>query len=141
MAEKQWAYALSATADIAQALLDELGEARILLLEGELGAGKTTLVQALVAALGAKQQVTSPTYTIVNEYMGAEGLIYHFDLYRLNSAEELEAIGFAEYLDSGHYCLIEWPALAAPFLAGQSVARLAIKVLEGGSRRALQLYV
>src|SRR5688572_24876530 len=84
----------------------------IVTLKGQLGAGKTTLTQMICEQLGVKEPVTSPTYTLVNEYEGGSGKIYHFDLYRLNKEEELEGIGFTEYLDSGNICLIEWPEIA-----------------------------
>jgi len=84
----------------------------VVLLYGELGSGKTTLVQKLCEALGVEQRVTSPTFSIIQEYTSAEdGIIYHMDLYRLEKREELGQIGFDDYLDSGHLCLIEWPAL------------------------------
>ena len=84
----------------------------VILLYGELGSGKTTFVQKLCKVLGVEQQVTSPTFSIIQEYTSfSKGLIYHMDLYRLEKREELEQIGFAEYLDSRHLCLIEWPGL------------------------------
>jgi tRNA threonylcarbamoyladenosine biosynthesis protein TsaE len=95
----------------------------IVILKGELGAGKTTLAQMICEQLGVKESVTSPTYTLVNEYQFGSGKIYHFDLYRLGQEEELEGIGFMEYLDSclpigktGNICLIEWPEIAGNYL-------------------------
>jgi tRNA threonylcarbamoyladenosine biosynthesis protein TsaE len=66
--------------------------------------------------LGSDDNFSSPTYSIVNEYQCQSGKIYHFDLYRLNSAEELYDIGFEEYIDSGNYCFIEWPEKTLPFI-------------------------
>jgi tRNA threonylcarbamoyladenosine biosynthesis protein TsaE len=89
----------------------------VVLLQGELGSGKTTLVQQLCKAFGVEQLVSSPTFSIVQEYTSpSKGLIYHMDLYRLEKRSDLDQIGFAEYLDSGHLCLIEWPELARGFL-------------------------
>jgi tRNA threonylcarbamoyladenosine biosynthesis protein TsaE len=86
----------------------------VVLLSGELGSGKTTLIQQLCKSIGITQQVTSPTFSIVQEYLSpVKGPIYHMDLYRLEKKSDLEQIGFGEYLDSGHLCLIEWPALGS----------------------------
>ncbi|NML71148.1 tRNA (adenosine(37)-N6)-threonylcarbamoyltransferase complex ATPase subunit type 1 TsaE [Chryseobacterium sp. RP-3-3] len=81
----------------------------ILLLKGNLGAGKTTFTQFLLKNLGSQDEVNSPTYSIVNEYSTPEGKIYHFDLYRLKNIEEVYDIGIEEYLDNAFLCIIEWP--------------------------------
>ncbi len=88
----------------------------IITLTGDLGVGKTTLTQMICEQLGVTELVTSPTYTLVNEYEGKHHKIYHFDLYRLNQVEELDGMGFTEYLDSGNICLIEWPQIAENYL-------------------------
>ena len=89
------------------------GGPEIIALEGNLGAGKTTLTKALCAAWGCEQAVSSPTFSLVNEYQTNSGeTVYHFDLYRLKNIQEALAIGIEEYLDSGNYCLIEWPEQA-----------------------------
>ena len=90
---------------------------RIILLNGDLGSGKTTFSQTLLKHLGVESPVTSPTFNLVNEYRNSKDeLIYHFDLYRIKHLEELEEIGFTEYLDSGKICLIEWPEIALPLM-------------------------
>lgn len=90
---------------------------RIILLNGDLGSGKTTFSQFFLKQLGVESAVTSPTFNLVNEYRNLKGdLIFHFDLYRIKHLEELEEIGFAEYLDSGNICLIEWPEIAMPLI-------------------------
>ena len=81
----------------------------ILLLKGNLGAGKTTFTQYLVKSLGSPAEVSSPTYAIVNEYDTPKGNIFHFDLYRLKNAREVDDIGINEYLDNAFLCIIEWP--------------------------------
>jgi tRNA threonylcarbamoyladenosine biosynthesis protein TsaE len=91
-------------------------EYKIILLQGDLGAGKTTLVQVLCKELGITEPVSSPTFSLVNEYLSPSmGAIYHMDLYRLEKTEDLVQIGLAEYLDSGQLCLIEWPAIAESY--------------------------
>ena len=85
--------------------------------EGEMGAGKTTLIRALAAALGVADDVSSPTFALVNEYRdGAGRPVYHFDFYRVDSVDEAVRMGAAEYFDSGYLCLVEWPARVAPLL-------------------------
>lgn len=85
--------------------------------EGEMGAGKTTLIRALCAALGIADDISSPTFALVNEYRDGRGApVYHFDFYRLDSVDEAARIGAAEYFDSGYLCLVEWPARAEQLL-------------------------
>ena len=101
------------TADLAAALLHSCPERRVFALRGALGVGKTTLIKAFCAELGVAEGTGSPSFAIVNEYRDAHGEpVYHFDLYRLKDVSELDGIGFDEYLDSGHYCFIEWPELS-----------------------------
>ncbi len=108
--------------EVARFILQSHAEARIFAFTGDLGAGKTTLIKALCKALGVADQTSSPSFAIVNEYRAASGdPVYHFDLYRLKAAEELEGIGFDEYLDSGHYCFIEWPELAEDHLPSEAL--------------------
>lgn len=98
---------------IAKALLLFAGSTKVFCFEADMGAGKTTFIKALCRALGCQSPVSSPTYSIVNEYKTASAKLYHFDLYRLQTSDELLEIGFEEYLYSNAYCFIEWPALAA----------------------------
>lgn len=91
-----------------QSLAKVLGPGQVICLAGDLGAGKTLLVQGLAKGLGIEDAVNSPTFTILNVYE-AEFPIYHFDLYRLNYAEELFDIGFYEYTEANGLSIIEWP--------------------------------
>jgi len=84
----------------------------IILFSGEIGAGKTTLIKAFCRHLGVEDAVSSPTFSLVNEYEGRDGNIYHFDLYRIQSEEELYDIGYEDYFFSGYLCLVEWPEMA-----------------------------
>ena len=101
---------ISELEDIISEILPQLTH-KIILLEGNLGAGKTTFSQLFCKSLCCTETVTSPTYSIVNEYHFPKGKIYHFDLYRLNTKEEVEDIGIEEYFDSNQYCIIEWPEI------------------------------
>ena len=89
----------------------------ILLLKGNLGAGKTTFSQFLLKNLGSTDEVSSPTYAIVNEYNSPKGKVFHFDLYRLKKIEEAYDFGIEEYLDNAFLCIIEWPEIYAEELA------------------------
>ena len=96
---------------------------------GEMGAGKTTFMRGICQSLGLGFE-GSPTFSLVNEYHLDDGRrLFHFDLYRLNSPEELSAIGFEEYLDSGHYVFIEWPELGGSLTA--AMPRIEITDNEG----------
>lgn len=95
--------------DVAKSVINQVNS-KILLFYGEMGVGKTTLIKALVKALGGTSEVTSPTFSLVNEYEVENDMVYHFDFYRLNEIEEALDIGFDEYLDSGCWVFIEWPS-------------------------------
>ena len=108
--------ALPAAAAQVRAAIAESG-ATVVAFEGEMGAGKTTLIRALAATLGVADDVSSPTFALVNEYRDAHNQpVYHFDFYRIDSIDEAERIGASEYLDSGYLCLVEWPARVAALL-------------------------
>lgn len=93
----------------AKRLLEFSSGAKIFLFEGDMGAGKTTLIKALCAELAVNDMTSSPTYSIVNEYIYPKGKIFHFDFYRIKSEIEAYDLGFEEYLYSKQYCFIEWP--------------------------------
>lgn len=93
----------------AKSILKFSQEEKIFLFEGEMGAGKTTLIKAICEELKTIDIPSSPTYSIVNEYSYPLGKIFHFDFFRIKSEIEAYDIGFEEYLSSGHYCFIEWP--------------------------------
>ncbi|NKC14220.1 MAG: tRNA (adenosine(37)-N6)-threonylcarbamoyltransferase complex ATPase subunit type 1 TsaE [Gammaproteobacteria bacterium] len=108
---------LSDSLQFGQALATVLPDDSICLLEGDLGAGKTTIIRAIAAALGANPGlVTSPTYTISNWYEGAASTIYHVDLYRLKSTHDLYAMDQDDWLNPAGPTFIEWPQIALPFL-------------------------
>jgi len=107
---------------------------QIVLLDGEMGAGKTTFVKYFIDAMTGYQGVNSPTFSIINEYENSDGMpIYHMDLYRLENIEEALNIGIEEYLDSGHLCLIEWPNLISNIIP-ETHHIISLHVLENGDR-------
>ncbi len=93
---------------IAKEILQSV-KSKVILLYGELGVGKTTLISEIVKELGSDTDVSSPTFSIVNEYEIKDGLVYHFDFYRINNEEEVYDLGFEEYLSTDHWIFIEWP--------------------------------
>jgi tRNA threonylcarbamoyladenosine biosynthesis protein TsaE len=108
--------------------------------EGEMGAGKTTLIRALGAVLGVADDVSSPTFALVNEYRDGRGQpVYHFDFYRVDSEEEAARLGAAEYFDSGYLCLVEWPARVAGLLP-PAYLQVTLTVI-GPETRELQLSI
>ena len=110
---------LAALPAAAQQLRQVIADSKcsVVAFEGEMGAGKTTLIRALAAGLGVADDVSSPTFALVNEYRDArDEPVYHFDFYRIDSPEEAERIGAAEYFDSGYLCLVEWPARVVELL-------------------------
>ena len=96
------------TERIGQALAQNLTAGAVIAFEGDLGAGKTAFTRGLARGLGCGEPVTSPTYTIVNEYLTGKMPLFHFDMYRLQSADDLFDIGWEDYLERGGVCAVEW---------------------------------
>lgn len=116
--------------------IELMGDATVFAFNGEMGAGKTTFINALCRALGVEDDPTSsPSFAIINEYRSdtTAELIYHFDLYRLENVDEALEIGVEDYFDSGAICLLEWPGRIEELLPYDTV-RVDIKVNEDGSR-------
>lgn len=114
--------------------LEAAGDAKIIAFSGELGAGKTTFIQAICRNLGITVEVNSPTFSLVNEYFTPEGdSVFHFDFYRIETPEELYDMGYEEYFYSGSLCLIEWPE-KAPGLMPEDTLMVKIMVGEKESR-------
>lgn len=112
--------------DVVNEILPQLKH-NILLLKGNLGAGKTTFTQFLLKNLGSEDEVNSPTYSIVNEYNSPKGKIFHFDLYRLKNIDEVYDIGIEEYLDNAFLCIIEWPEVYEEDLEGLNYHSMSIE--------------
>lgn len=124
-----------------EALLQFAKGRKKIALTGDLGAGKTAFVKAFCRRLQVKDNVSSPTFALVNEYVFSgeneqEGRIHHLDLYRLKNLDEALGIGIEEYLDDPHYCLIEWPDVIADLLIDDMVF-MKIEVLPDGQRHFL----
>lgn len=116
--------------------VDLMGDATVFAFHGEMGAGKTTFINALTTALGVEDDVTnSPSFSLINEYRSdtTAELIYHFDLYRLENLEEAFDIGVEDYFDSGAVCLIEWPDIVNDILPDDTVD-VFIDVADDGTR-------
>lgn len=125
-------------ARVAAQLLEAAGDRRKFAFYGEIGAGKTTLIQTLCRLLEVADYVTSPTFALVNVYESPEGPVYHLDLYRLKNVEEALDIGIEEYLADDAYCFIEWPELVDALLP-EDVIRIKITFLAESSRKILFL--
>ena len=117
----------------AEQLISFGGSEKIFLFYGDMGAGKTTLIKSLCYNLGTKEPVTSPTFSIVNEYQGAPSKIYHFDFYRLKNQSEALDRGYEEYFYSGNYCFIEWPE-KIPDLLPDHYVRVDVQVVSDSER-------
>ena len=116
-----------------------LTDLKVFAFYGEMGAGKTTLIKKIVEVLGSNDEVSSPTYSLVNEYFSeTTGTIYHFDFYRIESEDEVFDIGYEDYLYSSHYCFIEWPEKIANLLPS-SYVKVTIKDQE--SKRLITLSI
>lgn len=130
------AKSLSDLPTIARQIIELASDERIFLFYGDMGAGKTTLVKELCAALGITENVTSPTFSIVNEYAAGKTRIFHFDFYRLKSQTEALDMGYEEYFYSGDYCFIEWPE-KIPDLLPDQYYKISITALPDQSREIL----
>ena len=105
-------YTLDTIHVVSDHIKDLVNNYTIFFFEGDMGSGKTTLIKQIVKDIGISENVKSPTFSLVNEYIENDLIIFHFDLYRINKENELDSIGFYEYLDSGKLCFIEWPNIA-----------------------------
>ena len=128
-------FSLESIEEVAFQLLQSFEPQKIFLFTGNLGAGKTTLISAICKSLGCLDLISSPTFSLINEYkIGSESL-YHFDLYRLKSLEETMDIGFEEYIYSGNYCFIEWPEKVTNILPKELVVHCELSYLSFDIRK------
>jgi tRNA threonylcarbamoyladenosine biosynthesis protein TsaE len=130
----------SELSEVANWVIEEMASIKIFLLEGDLGAGKTTLVKYICQALKVKDVVQSPTFSIIHEYQfqkpqkGQIDWVYHMDLYRIKTLEEAYEIGIEDYLYDEHACLIEWPNVIFPILPDQ-FHRIMIETTQNEQRK------
>lgn len=126
---------ISALQDIAKQLLNYFPDDRIFAFYGAMGAGKTTFIKALCRMLGSSDNITSPTFALINEYSTRNGdVIYHFDFYRIKKLEEAFDLGYEDYIYSGNYCFIEWPEMIESLLP-DGIVEVKIREAENGERQ------
>lgn len=122
----------------AKKLIELFGKKRIIAFYGSMGAGKTTIIKAVCEELGALDIISSPTFTLVNEYKTSNGeFIYHIDFYRIKKQEEVFDFGIEEYLSGDNYCFMEWPELVEDILPPNTL-RVRIRV-EDDEKRVLEI--
>ncbi len=126
---------LESIQEAARQFVAAMGDNTVFAFYGKMGAGKTTFIKAICQELGVTDNITSPTFAIVNEYRSdiAGELIYHFDFYRIKKLEEVYDMGYEDYFYSGAICFIEWPELIEDLLPGNTV-KVSIEEEEGGAR-------
>lgn len=118
----------------AKTFVENMGKGDVFAFYGGMGAGKTTFIKALCRSLGVEDVITSPTFSIVNEYHSADdAVIYHFDFYRIKKLDEVYDMGYEEYFYSGNRCFIEWPELIEDLLPENAV-KVKIEKREGETR-------
>ncbi|HEY9543746.1 tRNA (adenosine(37)-N6)-threonylcarbamoyltransferase complex ATPase subunit type 1 TsaE [Prevotella sp.] len=121
--------------EAARKFVDQMDGRKVFAFYGKMGAGKTTFIKAICEVLGVEDVITSPTFSLVNDYTDGEGQsIYHFDFYRIKKLEEVYDMGYEDYFYSGNLCLMEWPELIEELLPDDAV-RVTITQLADGSRR------
>lgn len=118
---------------VAKELIELFGSNRVFAFYGKMGAGKTTFIQALCRALESNDNVTSPTFALINEYNSTKGSIFHFDFYRIKDIEEAYDLGYEDYVYSGNYCFIEWPEMIDQLLP-EHLVEVKIEVTDDDSR-------
>ncbi len=126
---------LAGLSEAAKKLIPLLRDRGVVALYGGMGAGKTTLVAALMREMGSEDEVSSPTFALVNDYLAGDGRhVFHFDFYRIDSPAEAFDLGYEEYFYSGELCLVEWPEKIEELLPDDTL-RIRIDTLPDGSRR------
>lgn len=127
-------FSLDQIQEVAQQILDS-NPKKIILFNGEMGVGKTTLIKQLCKSLGVKDATSSPTFSLVNEYYTSDNqIVYHFDFYRLNKETEALDMGVDDYLYSGNWCFIEWSEKIASLLP-EDTSTITIELLADGKRQ------
>ena len=117
--------------EAAKRFIHEIGERKVFAFYGKMGAGKTTFIKAICEELGVEDVITSPTFAIINEYTATDGVVYHFDFYRIKKLEEVYDMGYEDYFYSGALCFIEWPELIEEVLPDDAVKVTITKQADG----------
>lgn len=132
-------YTLQNIVDAAAHIIAHSNHRKLWIFRGEMGAGKTTLIKSICELLQVKDEISSPTFSLVNEYHTTNRKkVFHFDFYRINSIEEVYDMGYEDYFYSNQICLIEWPEKIEEILGGEDLYEISIQILDDG-HRALQL--
>ncbi|MCO5233006.1 MAG: tRNA (adenosine(37)-N6)-threonylcarbamoyltransferase complex ATPase subunit type 1 TsaE [Chitinophagales bacterium] len=137
MSKKVYQYNLKELSSVASDILSSLKDERIWTFTGDLGSGKTTFIKEIVALLGSKDLVSSPTYTIANQYIYPQGKVYHIDAYRIDNDEEAFNAGIEEMIYSGDYVFIEWPEKIIDLIPQEAVK---IVITSHDNNRILELH-
>jgi tRNA threonylcarbamoyladenosine biosynthesis protein TsaE len=123
---------------VAKAIIQLSDTHKLVAFYGQMGAGKTTLIKQICYQLGVIQEVSSPTFALVNEYeTSTQQIVYHFDFYRIKNLEEVYDIGYEDYFYSNNICLMEWPENIEPLLQNEEVLKVYIKTIGQGSREVV----
>ncbi len=139
MQDAGFLYTLTNLDEAARYVIENAGAQHLWCFFGEMGAGKTTLIKAICHELGVKDDVSSPTFSLVNEYKQGGKSIYHFDFYRIKDLAEVYDIGYEDYFATGNICLIEWPEKIAEILEGETY--YAIEITLAGTQRNVSVSV
>lgn len=132
---------LNDLSEVAKAIIQLSQTHKLVAFYGQMGAGKTTLIKQICAQLGVLQEVSSPTFALVNEYeTSTQQIVYHFDFYRIKNLEEVYDIGYEDYFYSNNLCLMEWPENISPLLENEEVLKVHIKPIDANSREVLLAY-
>lgn len=129
-------YSIDRIQSVAKIIIQLIDKYKIIAFSGDLGAGKTTLINAICHELGVKQHVTSPTYSIIQEYQIDNIVIYHMDLYRIKSIDEAIDAGIEDCLNDGNLCLVEWPQKAGSLFPEETVY-ISLQTLSGNARKLI----
>jgi tRNA threonylcarbamoyladenosine biosynthesis protein TsaE len=131
-------YSIEEISRTAKIILSLKPSSKIFIFNGEMGSGKTTLIKAIIKELGYEGTVSSPTFSIINEYLNGDK-IYHFDFYRIKNKNELLDIGIDEYISSNNRCFVEWPNLITDILPDKHI-ELNIDVISSDDRKLIINY-
>ena len=131
-------YQIANIPEVSAQIIDLAKDYKIWTFKGEMGAGKTTLIKSICKNLGIIDEVSSPTFSLVNEYKTLNGkTVYHFDFYRIKSINEVYDRGIEEYFESGNICLIEWPNMIDEILLNEKTFNLLISI--NANKRSIQI--